>query len=225
LRFIALIPARDGSKRIKNKNFKIFLGKPLIYWTIDFAIKNKLFSKVFISTNSNKYSKDIKNTYKNKVEIILRPNVISKDNSKSDSLVLHFLKIKKDFIKDKDYITLLQPTTPYRNTKSLLKLISIIKKYSLNSMICVHNNKIKINKFRYKKNLLDKNLYLSSSLKISGNYYFNKVANLKYFKKINNEKSFFYFLNGKKETIDLDDISQWKYAISQLKKIININKN
>jgi hypothetical protein len=92
-------------------------------------------------------------------------------------------------------------------------------------MICVHNNKIKINKFRYKKNLLDKNLYLSSSLKISGNYYFNKVANLKYFKKINNEKSFFYFLNGKKETIDLDDISQWKYAISQLKKIININKN
>ena len=220
MRFIALIPARDGSKRIKNKNFKIFLGKPLIYWTIDFAIKCKLFSKIFVTTNSNKYSKSIKSTYKNKVDIILRPNIISKDQSKSDSFVLHFLKIKKNILKDDDYITLLQPTTPYRNKKSLSRLISLIKKYSLSSLICVHNNKIKINKFEYRKNLLDKNFYLNSSLKISGNYYFNQVSNFKYFKRINNKKSFFYFLNGKNETIDLDNISQWKNAITKLKKLV-----
>ena len=38
---LAIILARKGSKRLKNKNFKILNGKPLIYWTIKFAKKNK----------------------------------------------------------------------------------------------------------------------------------------------------------------------------------------
>lgn len=217
MKFVALIPAREGSKRIKNKNFKTFLGKPLIFWTIDFAIKCKLFSKIFVSTNSKKYADIVKNKYNDEVEIILRPHIISKDNSKSDSFLLHFLKMKEDILNDKDYVALLQPTTPYRNEKSLLKLINLIKKRSISSLICVHNNKIKINKFISNKNLLDKKKFQNSSLKISGNYYFNQVSNLKYFKRINNKKSSFYFLNGKNETIDLDTINQWKYAIKKLK--------
>ena len=32
---IAIIPARSGSKRIKNKNIKLFKGKPIIYWVIN----------------------------------------------------------------------------------------------------------------------------------------------------------------------------------------------
>lgn len=217
MKFIALIPAREGSTRIKNKNFKTFLGKPLIFWTIDFAIKCKLFSKIFVSTNSKKYAGIVKNKYNDEVEIILRPHIISKDNSKSDSFLLHFLKMKEDILNDKDYVVLLQPTTPYRNEKSLLNLINLIKKRSLSSLICVHNNKIKINKFISNNNLLDKKKFKNSSLKISGNYYFNQLSNLKCFKKINNKKSFFYFLNGKNETFDLDTINQWKYAIKKLK--------
>ena len=54
---ICIIPARSGSKRIKNKNLKIFFKKPLIYWTINCALKSKLFKKVIVSTNDKNIAK------------------------------------------------------------------------------------------------------------------------------------------------------------------------
>jgi len=51
---IAIIPARAGSKRLKNKNLKLINGKPLIYYAIKTAIKSKLFDEVIISTDSLK---------------------------------------------------------------------------------------------------------------------------------------------------------------------------
>ena len=55
LSYIAIIPARSGSERIKNKNLIKINGNPLIGIAIKNAIKTKLFSKVIISTDSNKY--------------------------------------------------------------------------------------------------------------------------------------------------------------------------
>ena len=54
---IAIIPARAGSKRIKNKNIKSFFGKPLIFYSIKLALKSKLFDKVIVSTDSKKIAK------------------------------------------------------------------------------------------------------------------------------------------------------------------------
>ena len=49
--FLALIPARGGSKRISQKNIKSFAGKPIIGWTIEKAIKTNLFKKILVSTD------------------------------------------------------------------------------------------------------------------------------------------------------------------------------
>ena len=54
---ICLIPARKGSKRIKNKNIKIFNGKPIIYYSIKAALKSKLFDKIIVTTDSVKIRK------------------------------------------------------------------------------------------------------------------------------------------------------------------------
>ena len=51
---ICIIPARQGSKRLKNKNILNFFGKPMIYYPIKAAIRSKLFSNVFVSTDSKK---------------------------------------------------------------------------------------------------------------------------------------------------------------------------
>ena len=51
---ICIIPARSGSKRIKNKNLKIFFKKPLIYWSIAAATESKLFKKIIVSTDNKK---------------------------------------------------------------------------------------------------------------------------------------------------------------------------
>lgn len=60
---LAIIPARGGSKRIKNKNLKNFFGKPLIYYPIHAAQKSKIFDKIHVSSDSIKilkYSKKLK---------------------------------------------------------------------------------------------------------------------------------------------------------------------
>ena len=54
---ICIIAARNGSKRIKNKNIINFFGKPLISYSIQTALKSKLFEKVVVSTDSLKIAK------------------------------------------------------------------------------------------------------------------------------------------------------------------------
>ena len=49
---IVIIPARSGSKRIKNKNLNFFFGKPIINYSIDLAINSKLFDIIHVSTES-----------------------------------------------------------------------------------------------------------------------------------------------------------------------------
>ena len=56
---IAIIPARGGSKRIKNKNIKPFCGKPIINYTLDTIIKSKLFKKIHVSTDSKEITKQL----------------------------------------------------------------------------------------------------------------------------------------------------------------------
>lgn len=51
LKIIAIIPARGGSKRIPNKNIKIFNGKPLISYAIEEAKKSKVFDNIVVSTD------------------------------------------------------------------------------------------------------------------------------------------------------------------------------
>ena len=56
-KILAIIPARSGSKSIKNKNIIKYKGKPLIYYSIKTALKSKLINRVIVSTDSKKYKK------------------------------------------------------------------------------------------------------------------------------------------------------------------------
>ena len=51
--YIAIIPARGGSKRIPHKNIKYFCGKPIIAWSIQTALSSKLFDRVIVSTDDD----------------------------------------------------------------------------------------------------------------------------------------------------------------------------
>ena len=54
---LCVIPARGGSKRFKNKNRKIFFGKPIISYTIESAIKSKCFDKILVTSDDQKILK------------------------------------------------------------------------------------------------------------------------------------------------------------------------
>ena len=110
---IAIIPARAGSKRLKNKNSIDLCGKPLIAWTIEAALKSNLIDKVIVSTNSNKIA-EIGRQYGAEVPF-KRPAILSSDTATSFDVIKHVL----DFYNTKFAITkivLLQPTSPLRAT-------------------------------------------------------------------------------------------------------------
>ncbi len=105
-RIIAVIPARGGSKGIKDKNIKILNGKPLLYWSIKSAKESKLIDDYYVSTDSKKI-KNICLRYNCKV--IDRPKKISLDKSKTIDVLKHAIGKTKA-----SKVVLLQPTSPLR---------------------------------------------------------------------------------------------------------------
>jgi CMP-N,N'-diacetyllegionaminic acid synthase len=94
-KLIALIPARKGSKSIKNKNLYKINGVPLISFTIIAAKKTKLINDIYVSSDSEEILNFSK---KQKVLPLKRPKKYSMDNSSANEVVKHFIsntKIKK----------------------------------------------------------------------------------------------------------------------------------
>lgn len=106
MKIVAIIPARGGSKGLKDKNIKILKKKPLIYWSIKSAKESKKIDDLFVSTEDIKI-KSIAIKYGCKV--IDRPKQLSRDSSKTIDVLKHAIKVTKA-----DVIVCIQPTSPKR---------------------------------------------------------------------------------------------------------------
>lgn len=134
---LCIIPARMGSKAIKLKNFKKLNNKPLIQYSIDTAKKIKKYCDIVISSDYRKIKKIIiKN---NLIFYGFRPKKLSGDKIETIDVVKYELrKIQKILQKKYKYILLLQPTSPIRDHRKIIKAIMIIKKKTLiNSVISI----------------------------------------------------------------------------------------
>jgi len=126
MNIVAIIPARKGSKSIKNKNIINYKGKPLIYHSIKTALKSKLINTVVVSTDSKKYQSMVIKFGASAP--FLRPNKYSNDNSSDRDFIIHaskFLISKNNY---PDLIVLLRPTTPNRDIKIVNKGIKLFIK-------------------------------------------------------------------------------------------------
>ena len=122
-KILIIIPARKGSKRIKNKNLVKVLNKPLITWTIHYAKKVKKKNYDLVVTSDCQKIKKICN--KEKVIFLDRPKKISKDHTSIHEVIFHTYDILNQ---DYKYIILLQPTSPLRNLDLVNKSINILDK-------------------------------------------------------------------------------------------------
>ncbi len=116
---IAIIPARGGSKRIPKKNIKLFHGKPLIAYSIEVAIKSKLFSKVIVSTDDEEIAK-IARSYGADVPFI-RPKELSDDFTGTGAVVNHAIEFLKAQGEKIDFICTIYATAPLISEKYLVE--------------------------------------------------------------------------------------------------------
>lgn len=114
---IAIIPARGNSKGIKRKNLVDLGGKPLLYWSIEPALK--VFDHVFVSTEDD----EIAEYAKQYCNVIKRDPKLSEDHVTATEVVLSFLQDNKHHQYDK--IFLLQVTSPYRSENSLRQALTL----------------------------------------------------------------------------------------------------
>ena len=112
--FLAIIPARGGSKRLLNKNILDLSGKPLIYWSINASLNSKYIDKTLVSTDSEKII-EVALSYGAEVPF-KRPSHLSNDHATKEDVINHAIDFLEKEQQDKfDYIVYLQPTSPLRN--------------------------------------------------------------------------------------------------------------
>lgn len=220
LKVLGIIPARKGSKGIKNKNFvKINNKKRLIDYTFAEAEKSKLLTKIALTTDDNRI---IKHSKKYNIDyVIKREKKYSTDYVKSIDVVLDVLKKLKNL--DIDLIMLLQPTSPLRKSSHIDESIKILSnKYSkYNSLVSVsileepHPFKLK----KIEKNFLvpfikNKNSEiprqkLDKIYKLNGSIYLIKT------KVLLKKKTFFNktvpFIMDEKYSLNIDNLNDLKF--------------
>ena len=122
---IAIIPARSGSKGLKDKNIKLLKGKPLIEYAIDAAKKSEKFDTVFVSTDSIEYARIAEEAGAD--AHFLRSEKNSSDKASSWDTVREVIQRFKEEGKTFDEIMLLQPTSPLRTCEDINNAIAIMK--------------------------------------------------------------------------------------------------
>jgi len=135
LKSICFIPARGGSKGIRNKNLKLFGKKPLIVYTIQTALNSKLFDYVIVSTDDKK----IANVSKKHGAIVpfLRPKNLSTDTATFDDVLIHGVKtlLKKGF--EFEIIVARDCTVPFIDKNDMSGAIKLLKKSKCDSVFTV----------------------------------------------------------------------------------------
>ncbi len=124
-KILVVIPARGGSKQIQKKNIYKIAGKPLIFYTIQLALKLKsYFYKIIVSTDDKEIA-DLSSSYGVEVPF-LRPSEISTDFTPMLPVLQHsvnFIENKNNVILD--WILLLQPTDPLREENDIVEALKI----------------------------------------------------------------------------------------------------
>tara|TARA_B100000963_G_scaffold293822_1_gene264334 strand:+ start:6795 stop:7487 length:693 start_codon:yes stop_codon:yes gene_type:complete len=127
MKFISVIPARRGSKSIKNKNIIKIKNKPLIQYTFDQINKSKLNSKnSFVITNDERVKKIAK---KNNINTdYIRPDKLSTSKTSLLGTLNHFVKWTELCKIQYDYLIVLQPTSPLRSFMDINRSIDEVNK-------------------------------------------------------------------------------------------------
>lgn len=132
---LAIIPARGGSKRILRKNIKLFLGKPIIAYSIEAALKSKLFDEVMVSTDDEEI-KEIALKYGAKVPF-LRSETNANDFATTAAVINEVLEVYKTRNKLFKYCICIYPTAPFVSSNLLIKAFKKLKKDKLDVVFSV----------------------------------------------------------------------------------------
>ena len=229
MKILGIIPAREGSKGIPNKNIKLLGGKPLLQFTSEVALQCKSIDKLILSSDSDEIIKVGKNLG---LEVpFKRPKKLAEDITPTLPVILHALEHFESKGLFFDAVCLLQVTSPFRKVDFVEKAIKIFIDKDTDSLISVleipheynphwafkedKNRNLKI--ATGDKKIISQRQKLPKSYHRDGSIYITKTSVLK------EQKSLFgnsisYIESSKEMYVNIDTLQDWHKAEELLKK-------
>jgi CMP-N,N'-diacetyllegionaminic acid synthase len=223
MRNLAIIPARSGSKGLKDKNIKLLNSKPLLAYTIEAARESGIFDEIMVSTDSREYA-DIAKRWGANVPF-LRSDELSNDTASSWDVVKEVIEEYKDLGTEFDTVALLQPTSPLRSSNDIIEGYKVMEEKAANFVVGV----CEMDHSPLWANTLPGNLSMENFIRpevvemprqsiptyyrINGALYIVKVDYLIKSSDIYGERSFASVMR-KENSVDIDD--QMDFAIAEI---------
>jgi pseudaminic acid cytidylyltransferase len=210
MKSIALIIARAGSKRIKNKNIKNFFGKPIISYPINSALRSGVFDKLIVSTESIKIKK-LAIKFGAHVPF-LRPKPLANDKTSTIAVIKHAIKKLKIKDNEKSAICCIYPVTPLITKEDFIKSKKFFLKNKVDFLVPVLKTINKRQFFKNKKGFLREwknKKYKKNLFSDSGQFYWGWTKSFLKSNNIFSNKSKPYMMK-KNSVIDVNTLNDWK---------------
>ena len=226
---IAIIPARGGSKRIPHKNIKLFLGRPIIQYSIEAAIKSNLFDEVMVSTDDNEIA-DISKKFGAKVPFMRSETTANDYAGLADVIEEVILNYKEKENLEFKFICCILSTAPFIKPTILKQAFNMLINDNFDSVFPIVKFSYPIQRaFKvingrvcmvWPENLIKRSQDLMTTYHDSGQFYWLKTNKFLEEKKLfsNNSGAIIF---SEIESHDIDTEGDWKIAEMKYKLIKN----
>lgn len=221
MKYLGLIPARSGSKRLPGKNTKVLHGRPLIVWTLDIAKQVSQFAHIIVSTDSPEIAFMASNS--GTLVPWLRPAELATDEAKSADVAIHALDWYESYYGLIDGLVLLQPTSPFRTRVTIEQGIRLFEKFGRRPVLAVSpienpvdNSYVEIGEFLHpflKSGESSSYEHLHSKFYIpNGVLYIVSPSYLRENQSFAFDQAVPLCITSEWESIDIDTLDDWKLA-------------
>lgn len=216
---LAVITARGGSKRIPRKNILPFLGKPILAYSIEAAIKSGQFDEVMVSTDDEEIAQ-IAREYGAKVPF-MRSDATSNDFANTEDVLLEVLDEYEKRGESFDLICCIYPTAPFVTADKLNEALNKLLSSDADTLIPVVRfsyppqralvMKDDYLEFKYPEHMLSRSQDLEPHFHDVGQFYMMKTEGFKKNKAIMRGK-ILPFEMPELEVQDIDNMTDWQIA-------------
>lgn len=229
--YLGIIPARSGSKGLKDKNIRELQGTPLIQYTIEDARESSKLSDFLVSTDSEKYAQIAKDA--GAPVPFIRPSELATDEASSLDVVKHAVQEYESTHDVKVHNTvLLQPTTPFRKPEDIDKAIDTFIENDEASLVSCYSSKdihpnylyerdgdVRLRALRDQDSIPRRRQEHDPIYHLNGAIYITNWDLIFEMDKLYTNRPLFYEMS-QQQSVNIDEPSDWKLAEFLLKEYI-----